>query len=561
MSDQSPCAILPESIDIPRITSTKQESTLNYYGPVDASLPTEASKFLARNTDAVEQELEPSIKAFLKTTQNDCSGLTEEKKACWLTIRITKPCTAFKIPRWHQDGPMFEYDQGREDVVRSKYALTLLGPSTLMLQPDEHVFTTQHEAEARYYWWQNKTDGPEPSEDEMYEADDLLRESLGNAFKDTPRVQVGHGQVVRFSWGRDDSPVHSEPDLVSDRVFMTVLYGSESELRTMKGSLSAIDAFIQHKNFSPTDRDATRQTPLHWVKHCKDQEVACAIVEKLAQWGVPLDAEAESQWGDWHGGTALNMLIGRRKFEPAVKLLQLGADPTIQQVEDGCLRLLDNCIEGRDREDMSNCSPDRAERRREAGLELLNLLIQKGVDPGRPRELGRSHDLENLDLDEPRPLLSALIMSDARCIKVLLDAGAMAREAIYENHHDNLLRDFVEMMVDAMEEGISLREMRDEVESRKESVCLLLDGGARIDSRDGQYSALSKACEIEQGFGIVSFLAENATRRNVEVEYVVALRDTYRRDEPVWEKLDRFYHKLMAEKNDREGMHDIKESA
>ncbi|KAJ4038243.1 hypothetical protein NW756_008628 [Fusarium oxysporum] len=233
MSDQSPCAILPESIDIPRITSTKQESTLNYYGPVDASLPTEASKFLARNTDAVEQELEHSIKAFLKTTQNDCSGLTEEKKACWLTIRITKPCTAFEIPRWHQDGPMFEYDQGREDVVRSKYALTLLGPSTLMLQPDEHVFTTQHEAEARYYWWQNKTDGPEPSEDEMYEADDLLRESLGNAFKDTPRVQVGHGQVVRFSWGRDDSPVHSEPDLVSDRVFMTVLYGSESELRTM----------------------------------------------------------------------------------------------------------------------------------------------------------------------------------------------------------------------------------------------------------------------------------------------------------------------------------------
>ncbi|KAM5521815.1 hypothetical protein FOXYSP1_15706 [Fusarium oxysporum f. sp. phaseoli] len=741
MSDQSPCAILPESIDIPRITSTKQESTLNYYGPVDASLPTEASKFLARNTDAVEQELEHSIKAFLKTTQNDCSGLTEEKKACWLTIRITKPCTAFEIPRWHQDGPMFEYDQGREDVVRSKYALTLLGPSTLMLQPDEHVFTTQHEAEARYYWWQNKTDGPEPSEDEMYEADDLLRESLGNAFKDTPRVQVGHGQVVRFSWGRDDSPVHSEPDLVSDRVFMTVLYGSESELRTMKlsrlsrvnhafhaifnsalykrnaavtglpscypwtnkhdpqycrqcpvdkasrsclhwavdhdslstiklavaygsdinkindvadyipykedpdsipicgriirvqlatplhlaifqkrfeivrwlldngastdvwpdtlcncrntheifqlllerdviysaisddgnisglhcaiaeGSLSAIDAFIQHKNFSPTDRDATRQTPLHWVKHCKDQEVACAIVEKLAQWGVPLDAEAESQWGDWNGGTALNMLIGRRKFEPAVKLLQLGADPTIQQVEDGCLRLLDNCIEGRDREDMSNCSPNRAERRREAGLELLNLLIQKGIDPGRPRELGRSHDLENLDLDEPRPLLSALIMSDARCIQVLLDAGAMAREAIYENHHDNLLRDFVEMMVDAMEEGISLREMRDEVESRKESVCLLLDGGARIDSTDGQYSALSKACEIEQGFGIVSFLAENATRRNAEVEYVVALRDTYRRDEPVWEKLDRFYHKLMAEKNDREGMQDIKESA
>ncbi|KAF5552854.1 hypothetical protein FMEXI_2633 [Fusarium mexicanum] len=709
MSDQTPCAILPESIDIPCVTSTKQDSTLNYYGLVDASLATEASKFLALHTDAVELELEPKIKAFLETTQNDCSGKIEEKKACWLTVRITKPSTAFKIPRWHQDGPMFEYDQGREDVVRSKYALTLLGPSTLMLQPNEHVFTTQREAEARYYWWQDKTDGPEPSEDEMYDADDLLRESLGNAFKDTPRVQVGHGQIVRFSWGRDDSPVHSEPHLVSDRVFMTVLYGSDSELRTMnlsrlsrvnhafhaifnpvlykrnaaatglppcypwtsehdpqycsqcyvdkasrsclhwavdhdslstiklavaygsdinkindiadyipyeedpdcipicgsiiraqlatplhlaiflkryeivrwllhngarmdlwpdtlcncrkygrvvnrydwlplhyairhstyeifqlllerdviysvicdegnisglrcaiaEGSLSAIDALIQHKSFSPTDRDAKGQTPLHWVKHCKDQDLAGAIVEKLVQWGVPLDAEAESQWGDWHGGTALNMLIGRRRFEPAIRLLQLGADPT-------------------------------------------------GIDPGKPRKLDGPHDLG--DLDDPRPLLSALLMSDTRCVQILLDAGAMAREAIYENNHDNLLRDFVEMMLDAVEEGISLQEMRDEVESRKESVCLLLNRGARIDSRDGEYSALSKACEIEQGFGIVSFLAEKATCKNVEEEYVVALRDTYRRDELVWGKLDRFYHKLMAEKNEREGIQDIERS-
>ncbi|KAF5597199.1 hypothetical protein FPANT_4145 [Fusarium pseudoanthophilum] len=233
MSDQSPCAVLPESIDIPRISSTKQESTLNYYGPVDGSLATEAAKFLACHTDAVEQELEPNVKAFLEITQTDCSGVAEEKNACWLTIRITKPCTAYKIPRWHQDVPMFEYDKGREDVVRSKYALTLLGPTTIMLQPDEHVFKTQHEAEARYYWWQNKANGPEPSEDEMYDADDLLRESLGIAFKDTPRVKVGHGQIVRFSWGRDNSPVHSEPDLVADRVFMTVLYGSDLELRTM----------------------------------------------------------------------------------------------------------------------------------------------------------------------------------------------------------------------------------------------------------------------------------------------------------------------------------------
>ncbi|KAF5649345.1 hypothetical protein F52700_618 [Fusarium sp. NRRL 52700] len=323
----------------------------------------------------------------------------------------------------------------------------------------------------------------------------------------------------------------------------------------VEGSLPAVDAFIQHESFNPTDRDARGQTPLHWVKRCKDQESACAIIEKLAQCGVPLDAKAEHHWSEWHGGTALNMLIAWKRFLPAIKLLQLGADPTVQLHDDGCLQLLGDCIDGHDREDMSKSSleRERAEKRREARLELLSLLIQKGINPGRPRELNRSRDPENLDQDEPRPLLSALLTSDAQCMQILLEAGAMARERIYENNHDDLFRDFVKMTFDGMEQGTSWIEIGHVVESCKESICLLLAGGARIDSRDGQFSALSRACEIEQGFEIVSFLADNATCKNAEAGYVVALRDEYRRDEPVWEKLDCLYYKLMAEENEREG--------
>ncbi|KIL85462.1 hypothetical protein FAVG1_11420 [Fusarium avenaceum] len=234
MSDQLAFAILTPSIDIPHITCTKRESTLNYYGLVDASIAAEASNFLARLTDGVEQEMKHTIETFLRITQNDCTGNADEKRACWLTIRLTKRDTTFEIPRWHQDGCMFPYDEGREEVVRSKYGLTLLGPSTLMLESDESVYTTQREGEAQHYRWRGTT-AHEPSEDEEYDADDKLREWLANKFKHTPRVQVGHGEVVRFSWGRDDSPVHSEPDLISDRVFMTVLYGSEMELMRMCG--------------------------------------------------------------------------------------------------------------------------------------------------------------------------------------------------------------------------------------------------------------------------------------------------------------------------------------
>ncbi|KAG5655367.1 hypothetical protein KAF25_006870 [Fusarium avenaceum] len=232
MSDQSPLGILTASIDIPRITSTKHMSTLDYYGLADASIAAEASNFLARLTDGVEEEMKRTIEAFLRITQNDCSGHAEDKRACWLTIRLTKRSNAFEIPRWHQDGCMFPYDEGREEVVRSKYGLTLLGPSTLMLESDEHVCNMQREGEAQHYWWREKL-AHEPSEDEMYDADVKLWGWLANKFEHTPRVQVGRGEVVRFSWGRDDSPVHSEPDLISDRVFMTVLYGSEMELRRM----------------------------------------------------------------------------------------------------------------------------------------------------------------------------------------------------------------------------------------------------------------------------------------------------------------------------------------
>lgn len=229
---QPPCAVLPLRISVPRVTTVTRTSSFNYFGPVQSSLATEASKFLATLTDTVELETASSIESFILAAQNNCVGEADEKKACWFTIRVTKPSDEFEVPRWHQDGRMFPYDEGREEVVRSKYALTLLGPTTLMLHPDAHIFSTYRAGEKKHFWWQ-ETGGPEPTDEEEDDAYNALRHWLAEKFEAADRVQVGDGEVVRFSWGRDDSPVHSEPDLRSDRVFMTVLYGSEAELRGM----------------------------------------------------------------------------------------------------------------------------------------------------------------------------------------------------------------------------------------------------------------------------------------------------------------------------------------
>jgi hypothetical protein len=140
---------------------------------------------------------------------------------------------------------MFDCDEGQEDVVRSKYALTLLGPPTLLLQASRHTLSIHEAGEARFLHWRSGCDGvtddsekrtqqqQPPEDDEIEQAYEDLRGWLAGQYESAPRVAVGEGEIVCFSWGHRHSPLHSEPDLTCDRVFMTVLFGSESELRRM----------------------------------------------------------------------------------------------------------------------------------------------------------------------------------------------------------------------------------------------------------------------------------------------------------------------------------------
>ena len=232
MANQPPFAVLANAVPLPPIKSTTKASTLNYFGFVDGSTPPQAAQFLAKYSDGAAKDIESAVTTFMRITQNDCVGNAEEKKACWFTIRVTKPHDEFEVPRWHRDGPMYLYDKGREDVVRSKYAITLLGPSTLMLVPSEHTFATERESRELFRYWSRPGSSPPPyaSYEEAYMAS---RVWLENKFQNEPRVEARQDHVIRFSWGRDDSPIHSEPDIVCDRVFMSVLYGSEAEILSM----------------------------------------------------------------------------------------------------------------------------------------------------------------------------------------------------------------------------------------------------------------------------------------------------------------------------------------
>ncbi|KAK7914721.1 hypothetical protein PG985_012424 [Apiospora marii] len=225
------------------LTRIAQEKTYSFYGPFDAaSLSASAAAFIASNSDSDAIPLATILSRFLDHAQQDCiaeAALPDRPQiaqACWLTVRMFKPSREYEVPRWHRDGRMFACScsylgsedeeelqpsiQGaRRQQPHSKYAVTLLGPATRVLVPSGVV------DEALAADVQNRGGLDDESRS---------RVELAEATKGCEEYTVQRGQVIRFSWGQDDSPVHSEPDFAGeDRVFVSVLFGGEEEIRGM----------------------------------------------------------------------------------------------------------------------------------------------------------------------------------------------------------------------------------------------------------------------------------------------------------------------------------------
>ena len=96
------------------------------------------------------------------------------------------------------------------EEIHSKYVMVLLGKTTHLLVESRLVSDVVKEGRHSQ-----------------------LREEYATKLGGEPLVPIGLGEIFRFTWGQKDSPVHSEPDLKGDRVFMSVLYGTEGEIKTM----------------------------------------------------------------------------------------------------------------------------------------------------------------------------------------------------------------------------------------------------------------------------------------------------------------------------------------
>lgn len=282
-------------------------------------------------------------------------------------------------------------------------------------------------------------------------------------------------------------------------------------------------------------------TPLHWVHECEKLETAVAITERLVQRSIAFNVQ------DIYGGTALYYLVVLFILEPAIILLRHSADPTLSNVSDRGVDMLNYCFHEADEKEIQRAwkvDPNKAEALIERRLGFAKLVIKGGVDVN-----GRiGHGAAPFS----RPLFWVLTATrDVRCVQLFLDAGADISSAVVENYHtesESLLRCFFDLFGEKQENHAWIwNPLKTDLRQHKESVCLLLEKGARIDAVGYEYSALSKACELERNKGALTLLVENATLRNTELGYVAKLRKCYIEDELIYKLLDGFYDQLEAE--------------
>jgi hypothetical protein len=178
-----------------------------FAGPVDAlvSPSSPAAAWLApRTTTATAADralLDDVLADFVRQTHDDCPVPSpRHKAAALLFLMLYKPARAGEPfndrEKWHRDPAPWPHMDGH---VPTRYALTLLGEGTRVL---------------------DAAGAPRPE----------LARAMPRVFGAAER-RVAEGQVVRFTMGRVESPVHSAPEIVRDRVFVNVVYGSEEEVR------------------------------------------------------------------------------------------------------------------------------------------------------------------------------------------------------------------------------------------------------------------------------------------------------------------------------------------
>lgn len=202
-----------------RDIKVNEVTAFNYFGRIDDDLNGELNTNLnGKIRDWLPNKIETgdmsevcdSIATFIESTMKQPE--TDGKPCGWFTIRLTKPTEEFDTPRWHRDGNFFG--------ATHKIAATIHGPGTLLIREQEALKIV---TEPKYM-------NVHPFGSEGL----AMRAEIASQMSKFDPVQLQSGEMVVFRVGnRNNSAVHSEPPMHTDRIFVSILPGTEEQIRQL----------------------------------------------------------------------------------------------------------------------------------------------------------------------------------------------------------------------------------------------------------------------------------------------------------------------------------------
>lgn len=301
------------------------------------------------------------------------------------------------------------------------------------------------------------------------------------------------------------------------------MYGEAAiHLAAKGGHVDVVKALIQRPDVNPDAVTHQGMMAIHHAARDAPEDSATSIIQALADANTDVNAPTSSSR---NATTALRYAIEGGRTTVALTLLSCGADPSLERgpgPRTG-LTLLHHCL-----------APDDPYLSK-AQLRLVKELIDKGADTKSTSAIVDATRLPARTDGPPLFFAAAYAKSDS-CVRWLLEAGAgadfslmNARAPAASNPQSLLMALFRHRFPSShssIRGPIPTRIRLSHVRPVQECIALLLKHGARLDSVCSEQSALQYACEValEECFELLCVLLRGATRRNVSLDHVEALK-------------------------------------
>jgi len=220
-----------KDIEMNKKIKIENDNNYKYYGKTSDINYQEIHEFISHlddNNNDIIDSIFRSLRNIVVQFMEYYNKHYRKVDSLWINIRSTFPNNDFKIPRWHADGPYFKTDEGEKTY---KFVACLKGPSTLLVSDKDMIekFRINYAIELeklRNIKFDTKQDKYKYMNGEMRAN---IAKVIGSEYHSVPN---NYGLI--FLVGDRDAVIHSEPNMTTERIFISILPGTQKQIDEWK---------------------------------------------------------------------------------------------------------------------------------------------------------------------------------------------------------------------------------------------------------------------------------------------------------------------------------------